>query len=111
MTFSYFPGCTLKTRGKQLDIYGRRAFEALGVELQELPEWQCCGAVYPMAKDEIATRLSAVRALMSAPDASTAWNLRCLVRERFIAFLQANYPQCLPQTRLSESRQAYSAPR
>ena len=41
MTFSYFPGCTLKTRGKQLDIYGRRAFEALGVELQELTEWQC----------------------------------------------------------------------
>ena len=68
MTFSYFPGCTLKTRGKQLDIYGRRAFEALGVELQELPEWQCCGAVYPMARDEIATRLSSVRALASARD-------------------------------------------
>lgn len=68
MTFSYFPGCTLKTRGKQLDIYGHRAFEALGVELQELPEWQCCGAVYPMARDEIATRLSSVRALASARD-------------------------------------------
>ena len=68
MTFSYFPGCTLKTRGKQLDVYGRRAFEALGIELQELPEWQCCGAVYPMARDEIAPRLSSVRALASARD-------------------------------------------
>lgn len=66
MTFSYFPGCTLKTRGKQLDVYGRRAFEALGLGLQELPEWQCCGAVYPMARDEIAPRLSSVRALASA---------------------------------------------
>ena len=39
MTFSYFPGCTLKTRGKQLDIYGRKAFEALGLGLSELPDW------------------------------------------------------------------------
>ena len=69
MTFSYFPGCTLKTKGKQLDIYGRKAAEALGFTLQELPEWQCCGAVYPQAKDEIATRLSSVRALSAARDA------------------------------------------
>lgn len=66
MTYSYFPGCTLKTKGKDLDIWGRAAMKALGVELRELPDWQCCGAVYPQAKDEIATRLSSVRALMSA---------------------------------------------
>jgi len=40
--------------------------EALGIELRELPQWQCCGAVYPQANDEIATRLSAVRALSAA---------------------------------------------
>lgn len=68
MTFSYFPGCTLKTRGKELDKWGRAAAQALGFTLQELPDWQCCGAVYPMAKDEIATRLSSVRALVSARD-------------------------------------------
>lgn len=68
MTFSYFPGCTLKTKGKELDQWGRAAAEALGFELQELPDWQCCGAVYPMAKDEIATRLSSVRALAAARD-------------------------------------------
>ena len=68
MTYSYFPGCTLKTKGKDLDIWGRASMEALGIELQELPQWQCCGAVYPQAKDEIATKLSAVRALASARD-------------------------------------------
>lgn len=31
--------------------------------MEEVKDWQCCGAVYPMAKDEIATKLSAVRAL------------------------------------------------
>ena len=66
MVFSYYPGCTLKTKAKQLDEYGRKSAEALGISLEELPEWQCCGAVYPMAKDEIATKLSAVRALDSA---------------------------------------------
>lgn len=68
MTYSYFPGCTLKTKGKDLDKWGRAAAEALGFTLEELPQWQCCGAVYPLAKDEIATKLSSVRALAAAKD-------------------------------------------
>lgn len=77
MTFSYFPGCTLKTKGKQLDQYGRRAAQALGITLRELDEWQCCGAVYPMARDEIATRLSSVRALMAARERGEALVTLC----------------------------------
>ena len=49
MTYSYFPGCTLKTKGKALDHWGRLSAQALGFPLEELPEWQCCGGVYPMA--------------------------------------------------------------
>lgn len=66
MIFSYYPGCTLKTKAKDLDLYARKSAEALGITLEELPDWQCCGGVYPMAKDEIATKLSSVRALASA---------------------------------------------
>ena len=66
MKFSYYPGCTLKTKAKELDRYARESAQALGIDLCELPEWQCCGAVYPMASDEIATKLSAVRALADA---------------------------------------------
>lgn len=66
MTFSYYPGCTLKTKAKLLDFYGRKSAEILGVELKEIPDWQCCGGVYPMAADEIATRLSSVRTLAYA---------------------------------------------
>ena len=68
MKFSYFPGCTLKTKAKELDRDTRASAEALGIVLEELPNWQCCGAVYPQAKDEIATKLSSVRALASARD-------------------------------------------
>lgn len=70
MTYSYFPGCTLKTKAKDLDAFGKKAAEALGVTLEEVPDWQCCGAVYPLASDEIATKLSSVRALASAKEKS-----------------------------------------
>jgi len=42
-----------------------------------------------------------LRALMSASDASTAWNLRCYVRERLIEFIQKNHPESLPKLRAS----------
>lgn len=69
MTFSYYPGCTLRTKALELDRSARAAAKALGVTLEEIPEWQCCGGVYPMAKDEIATKLSSIRTLAAARDA------------------------------------------
>ena len=66
MIYNYYPGCTLSTKAKELDVAARKCAEALGFPLVEIPEWQCCGAVYPMAADAIAERLSAVRALVAA---------------------------------------------
>lgn len=66
---SYFPGCTLRTKAKDLDRWARESALALGVELCEIPDWQCCGGVFVSAKDEIATKLSSVRALIAARDA------------------------------------------
>lgn len=70
MIFSYYPGCTLKTKAKDLDRYAHLSAKALGFSLQEIPDWQCCGGTYPMAKDEIATKLSSVRALVCAKEAN-----------------------------------------
>ncbi|MCD6199828.1 MAG: mechanosensitive ion channel [Deltaproteobacteria bacterium] len=41
-----------------------------------------------------------VRALVSAADSSKAWDLRCLVREKLLEFLQNKYPAGLPKTRV-----------
>jgi len=41
-----------------------------------------------------------IRALMSAIDSPTAWDLRVSVREKLIDFLQKNYPDSLPKSRL-----------
>lgn len=68
MIYSYYPGCTLKNKAKDLDRYARLSAEALGFSLEEIENWQCCGAVYPLASDEIATKLSSVRALNAAKE-------------------------------------------
>lgn len=69
MDVRYFPGCTLKTTAKELDRLTRASAEALGIHLIEPENWQCCGGVFVTAVDEIATKLSAVRALADARDA------------------------------------------
>ncbi|UCD72152.1 MAG: mechanosensitive ion channel [Syntrophobacterales bacterium] len=40
-----------------------------------------------------------LRALMSAQDAPTVWNLRCEVREKLLEFIRKNYPDGLPKVR------------
>lgn len=66
--YAYYPGCTLKNKALELDRCARAAAEVLGFKLVEIEDWQCCGGVYPMAKNEAAVRLSAVRALAAARD-------------------------------------------
>ena len=68
MKYSYYPGCTLKNKAKVLDEYARLSAQALGFELEEIEDWQCCGGVYPLMKDEIATKLSSVRVLNDAKE-------------------------------------------
>jgi heterodisulfide reductase subunit B len=63
MEICYYPGCTLKSQAVKLDQTARKVALKLGVEMKEIENWQCCGAEYPTATDEIASKLSAVRAL------------------------------------------------
>ena len=68
MKYSYYPGCTLRTKAKKLDDYARASAKALGFELEEIEDWQCCGGVYPLSSDEIGSKLSSVRALNAAKE-------------------------------------------
>ena len=68
MNYSYYPGCTLKNKAKDLDHYARICAQALGFQLEELEVWQCCGGVYPLGSDEIASKLPSVRALNAAKE-------------------------------------------
>jgi heterodisulfide reductase subunit B len=44
MKASYYPGCSLEGTAKAYDHSTRAVCGALGVELQEVPEWVCCGS-------------------------------------------------------------------
>ena len=41
-----------------------------------------------------------IRLLMSAKNSLISWDLRCHVREEIITFIQKEYPEALPKTRL-----------
>ena len=68
MKVSYFPGCTLKNKARDLDVYAYRVAEVLGVTLEEIENWQCCGGVFTTSGNEVATKLSSVRALKNASE-------------------------------------------
>ncbi|RLB03991.1 MAG: hypothetical protein DRG50_09505 [Deltaproteobacteria bacterium] len=53
MTYSYFPGCSLKGTAKGLEEGLVKIFSALGDKLVEIPEWNCCGAFEFGAKEKI----------------------------------------------------------
>ena len=68
MKYSYYPGCTLRTKAEILNRYAIASAAALGFELEEVENWQCCGGMYTASTDEFATKLASVRALAQARD-------------------------------------------
>ncbi len=89
MKVTYFPGCTLKNKAKDLDRYARECAEILGVTLEEAENWQCCGGVFTSANDEVATKLSSVRVLKAAKEKGEALVTVCSACHNVVK--QTNY--------------------
>jgi small-conductance mechanosensitive channel len=70
--------------------------------LQTTDLWD--GKVWGVQVTDASPQTMELRALMSASDSSKAWDLRCLVREKLISFLQDKYPQSLPRMRVEMRR-------
>jgi heterodisulfide reductase subunit B len=64
MDLAYYPGCTLKTRAKNFETSALAVMSALGINLVELPRWNCCGTVYSLAEDDLIHHVAAVRNLI-----------------------------------------------
>ena len=65
-TYSYFPGCSLKGSGRAYEESLLPVVRALDVELEELDDWNCCGATAYMAVDEVRACVIASRNLALA---------------------------------------------
>jgi len=60
MPYSYYPGCSLHSTARAYDKSIRAVFHALGEDLVELDDWNCCGAtVYMSVKETVALAISA----------------------------------------------------
>ena len=44
MRFAYYPGCTATSTSIEYDESVRETSQYLGIDLEEIPEWTCCGA-------------------------------------------------------------------
>lgn len=109
MRVPYFPGCTLNTTAKGFDHALRASARTLGLELMELPEWNCCGATFPLLVDNILDLVGPARVLVAGREAgerlavacTTCYNVlrrtnRALVtdddrREKLNFFIEAEY--------------------
>lgn len=60
MKVSYYPGCSLEGTGREYDESLESVAKILGIELEELPDWTCCGASSAhITSDHLAVALSA----------------------------------------------------
>jgi small-conductance mechanosensitive channel len=57
------------------------------------------GRVWGLQVTDATEHSMQLRAIMSAPDSSTAWDLRCEVREKLIDFMRTKHPEALPRFR------------
>jgi len=64
MKIPYYPGCTLKSTAKHFENSAIESAKALGIEFVELPKWNCCGVVTPLAEDDIMHHVAPVRNLI-----------------------------------------------
>lgn len=52
-TYAYFPGCSLEKMANSYHVSALETTRALGVELKELEDWNCCGATAYFHVDEL----------------------------------------------------------
>ncbi len=71
--------------------------EHLGEIVKDHALWD--GKVWRLHVTNATEKAVELRALVSAASSGDAWELRCDIREKLLAFLQANYPDCLPKVR------------
>lgn len=74
-----------------------RVREELKRIVESCEEWD--GRVCVLQVTDAKEQTIELRALVSAADSPKCWDLRCKVREKLVAFLQSEFPNCLPRIR------------
>ena len=71
MKISYYPGCTLKSNAKNFEESALCSLKRLGVEVEELPRWNCCGTVFSLATDDLIHHVAPIRNLIRVKETNS----------------------------------------
>ena len=71
MKLSYYPGCTLKNHAKNFEDSTLCALEQLGITVEEIERWNCCGTVFSLSTDDLIHHLAPIRNLIRVKEAGS----------------------------------------
>lgn len=86
---AYYPGCSLKHSAVEFGTSSRVVMEALGIELEMVPDWTCCGSSPAHMTDHLLAQALAARNLRQA----------ALVSEQMVA----PCPSCFQRSKNAET--------
>lgn len=69
MTYAYYPGCSLEAGSAAYDVSVRAVMARLGLKLDELDDWNCCGATEYFSQHELVALSVIARNLALVDDA------------------------------------------
>lgn len=65
MRLAYYPGCTLHGTAREYDASTKAVCSAIGIELNEIEDWNCCGALEAIFDKELSMGLSARNSMLA----------------------------------------------
>ena len=92
MEIAYYPGCSLKQSSQLYDLQTRLVFEKVGIKLNEIDDWNCCGATSAEKIDDFLKVAMPARNIGIAEDAGfkeiiipcSACYCRTLIAQKYI---------------------------
>lgn len=69
MKLSYYPGCTMKNHAANFEESLLYSMKQLGVEVEEIDRWNCCGTVSSLTQDNAMRQLAPIRNLIRVQEA------------------------------------------
>ena len=70
MKICYYPGCTLKNHAKNFEDSTICSLNSIGVEVEELNRWNCCGTVFSLTTDDLIHHIAPIRNLIRVKEAN-----------------------------------------
>jgi len=108
LRISYYPGCSLDSTAKEYDLSLRAASQILEIELEELPDWSCCGASSGHTTDHRLAIALPTRNLLLAQDRGRDLAVACA--GCFIRFREAEYRLKEDETLRHEMKRIFGIP-